>query len=119
MSPHFNFTAEEQRELDRLPKLDALPDDRLISCTAKQVSLMSTVPQGSIGFYISEGKLIPAIPHSMVFTVAQLKQFCAEHRMKSAMKLLMSANAEADAARDAFAAALVATLPAKFLNRFK
>ena len=119
----FELSAAEMRELDGCPKLSDLPDGQLISVTARQISLMSCAPMGSVGFFISEGQLTPAIPRSMVFRVADLKQFCARHRVKAAMRLLQAANTERDTAlntaADALVDAVIAANPGKYSLKTK
>ena len=119
----FELSAAEKRELDGCPKLNDLPDGQLISVTARQISLMSCVPMGSVGFFISEGQLTAAIPRSMVFRVSDLRQFCARHRVKAAMRLLQAANTERDttlnAAADALVDAVIAANPGKYSVKTK
>jgi hypothetical protein len=108
------LTPEQRLELDGLPKLNELPADKLIAVTHRQISLMSTLPLGSVGAAIVRSELKPAFPGSNVFAVGALRAFCQQHAAATAQRVALAVLArpgdafvDPRAAADAFIAGLL------------
>lgn len=84
------FTPEQQRELSLIPNLAALPSDALIALTHRQMSLMSTLPVGTVGFALEKDGVKPAVNGSSVYHAADIRRFCAIHSAKTMIKLALS-----------------------------
>lgn len=74
------FTPDEKSELDSLRSLHALPADRLVQFSARQLSILSAMPVSSVGPAMERaqrtGELVPAVRGSKVFRAGELSRWC-------------------------------------------
>ena len=99
--PKTEFTPVELRELARLPNLETLDPDVLVALTVKQLSLMSTVPTGSVTWALARAGITPAVPNSNAYRVEDLRVFCAKHRGNTGRKLAASFGNDSQGALEA------------------
>lgn len=87
--PQITFTPEQKRELAALPNLAALPDDRPVVCSFRQLSLMSTLPLGSVGGMLAR-ELHPVIKGTNAYQAGDLRAFCARHTARTVARITLA-----------------------------